>query len=143
MTREWSLAFGDDHGVEGSLHLTVADGPAPSATFEASLALPDTGYVLVRDDDLASPRGSLLQVRGDGLWAELVCETPGEHWSIGLEAFGLRFADEAEARVTDRGERVAIGFDLEWEAPGTVFGEILLGARRLAFDGRGTFSGPA
>ena len=64
-------------------------------------------------------------MRADGLWAELVCETPGEHWSFGLEAFGLRFDDAAEAPTRDRGERVPVGFDLEWETPDQVVGEML------------------
>ena len=81
-------------------------------------------------------------IRADGLWAELLCETPGEHWSFGLEAFGVRFADEEEAAASDRGERVAVGFDLEWETPGRVYGELLLERRRLEFDGTGTFTAP-
>ncbi len=84
--------------------------------------------IVVRDDELAPPkRDDLLVVRGEGLWAELLCETPGEHWSFGLEAFGVRFDDEAEAATSDRGERVAVGFDLEWETPDRVVGEILVG----------------
>ncbi len=59
-------------------------------------------------------------VRAEGLWAELLCETPGEHWSFGLEAFGVRFDDEAEAATSDRGERIPVGFDLEWETTGPV-----------------------
>ena len=80
-------------------------------------------------------------VRAEGLWAELVCETPDEHWSFGLEAFGVRFDDEAEAATSDRGERVAVGFDLEWETPDRVFGELLLGRRRIEVDGRGYLRG--
>ncbi len=69
-----------------------------------------------------------------------MCETAGEHWSFGLEAFGVRFDDERDA-ANDRGERIAVGFDLEWETPDRVIGEILIGRRRLEFDGRGEFSG--
>ena len=76
--------------------------------------------VVVHDDDVAPPRGEQLVVRAEGLWAELVCETAGEHWSFGLEAFGVRFDDEHEAATSDRGERVAVGFDLEWETPDRV-----------------------
>ena len=138
MSREWSLEFSDDLGVSGSLRLTLHDGGAPAA-FDARLALPGEGFVVVHDDDVPAPRGAQLVVRADGLWAELLCETPGEHWSFGLEAFGVRFDDEAEAAVSDRGERVAVGFDLEWETPDRVAGEILLGRRRLEFDGTGHF----
>ena len=86
------------------------------------------GVVVVHDDDVRATRAAtLLVVRAEGLWAELLCETPGEHWSFGLEAFGVRFDDEAEAAASDRGERVAVGFDLEWETPDRVYGELLLG----------------
>ena len=36
-----------------------------------------------------------LEVRADGLWGELMCETPLEHWSYGLEAFGVALDDPA------------------------------------------------
>jgi hypothetical protein len=139
VTREWSLEFSDDHGITGSLRLTVLDGGVP-ATFSARVALPGAGVVVVHDDDVPPPRGSQLVIRAEGLWAEFVCETPGEHWSFGLEAFGVRFDDEAEAAASDRGERVAVGFDLEWETPDRVFGEILLGRRTIEFDGSGRFT---
>jgi hypothetical protein len=138
MTRAWSLEFSDDRGIHGSFSLTVPDAGSP-ASFSARLVLPDVGVVVVRDDDVPPPRGQQLVVRADGLWAELVCETPGEHWSFGLEAFGVRFDDEREAASSDRGERIAVGFDLEWETPARVFGELLLGRRRYEFDGGGSF----
>jgi len=56
-----------------------------------------------------------LEVRADGLWGELVCETPLEHWSIGLEAFGLAYDDLADAWGDEWGERLPVGLDLEWE----------------------------
>ena len=55
----------------------------------------------------------------------------------------MRFADEEEAATSDRGDRVAVGFDLEWETPDRVFGELLLERRRLEFDGTGTFTAPS
>jgi hypothetical protein len=139
VTREWSLEFSDDHGTSGLFSLTLPD-EGVSATFSARLALPDVGVVVVHDDDVAPPRGEQLVVRAEGLWAELVCETVGEHWSFGLEAFGVRFDDVREAATSDRGERVAVGFDLEWETPDHVYGEILLGRRQIEFDGTGSFT---
>jgi hypothetical protein len=64
-----------------------------------------------------------LEVRADGLWGELVCETPLEHWSVGLEAFGLAYDDPADAWGDEWGDRLPVGLDLEWEAtegPGDV-----------------------
>ena len=145
MSREWSLRFADDHGISGTFALTLDPASLDSrgrATFSARLVLPEVGVVVVHDDDVAPPRREQLVVRAEGLWAELVCETVGEHWSFGLEAFGVRFDDEQEAATSDRGERVAVGFDLEWETPDHVYGEILLGRRHLEFDGTGSFTAP-
>jgi hypothetical protein len=132
------LEFSDDHGIRGSLLLTV-DGEL--ASFHAWVVVPEVGVVVVRDDDVLPPRRrDVLVVRAEGLWAELVCETPGEHWSFGLEAFGVRFDDEAEAATSDRGERVPVGFDLEWEHPDRVAGEILVSRARFDLDARGAFA---
>jgi len=109
------------------------------ATYRAELYVAGA-LVLVHDDDVPLPRGELLEIRADGLWAELVCETPDEHWGFGLEAFGLRYDDPAEALVSDRAERVPVGLDLEWETPDRVIGELLVGRARIAVDARGTFT---
>jgi hypothetical protein len=98
---------------------------------------------VVHDDAVPRPRGRAIEVRTDGLWTEMTCETAGEHWSFGLEAFGVRFADDEEAAARDRGDRVAVGFDLEWETPDRVYGELLLERRQLEFDGTGSFTTPS
>jgi hypothetical protein len=104
-------------------------------------------YVLVKDLD-CRPRG--YELRAEGLWADCNDEAPdGTHWSWGLEAFGVAFDDAEEALRSEWGDRMALGFDLEWEAPdrldlapdrpGAVHGEILVGpSERIAFDGLGT-----
>ncbi|HUV11067.1 MAG TPA: hypothetical protein VMX12_08810 [Acidimicrobiia bacterium] len=79
-----------------------------------------------------------LTVRAEGLWAELVCEAPDVHWTIGLEAFGVRLEDPADALHGEVGERIAVGLDLEWDE-GTVFGDVLIGTDCLAFEGVGSF----
>ena len=140
MTRTWSLDFADGQGISGALRLTVDDS---TASFHAQVVLPDVGVVVVHDEDVAPPkRDDLLVVRAEGLWAELLCETPGEHWSVGLEAFGVRFDSEAEAAASDRGERVPVGLDIEWETPDRVAGEVLVGRARHDLDAHGTFITP-
>jgi len=136
----WRLDFAGPDGTQGWVELGIpAEG---RARYEVHLSGPDLGggVIVVRDHDVLPPRGRLLEIRADSLWAELVCETAGEHWSFGLEAFGLRFADEEEAATSDVGERLAVGLDLEWEIPNLVHGELLVGRDRIPFDGTGTFT---
>jgi hypothetical protein len=106
----------------------------------------------VRDHEVRLPRGKELEVRGEGLWSALNCEEPNSHWSIGLEAFAVAMEDPADAYRGERGDRVGLGFDLEWEATGPVYpysavtryeqpcdvhGEILTGDDRYWFEGPG------
>ncbi|MFI5047690.1 MAG: hypothetical protein ACHQIG_11560 [Acidimicrobiia bacterium] len=109
------------------------------AAFDAVFDLgDDLGAVAVRDHEVPLPRSSaLLELRADGLWTEVVHEAD-DHWSFGLEAFGLRFDTLAEARVSDVGERVPVGYDLEWDR-GRVVGELLVGRARIPVDTTGTF----
>src|SRR3954469_19743827 len=117
--KRWSLEFADDQGIAGSLRLTV-EGTV--ASFHAQVVVPDVGVVVVRDDEVAPPkRQDVLVVRAEGLWVELLCETPGEHWSIGLEAFGVRLDGPDDALHGEIGERIALGFDFEWETTGESF----------------------
>ncbi len=120
------------------------------------MLLPDrSGPVVVRDHEVPLPRVG-LEVRADGLWGELVCETPFEHWTYGLEAFGVALDDPSESRRGEIGERLPVGFDLEWEVDanggdvrgrddalpgyeqfGVVHGEVLLGRARIDVDAVG------
>ena len=116
----WSLAFAGDDGVEGTVELALDD---TRARYRAELVLPDGvvpgGVVVVHDDDVPLPRGDpaararsgLIEIRSDGLWAEVVHEGE-DHWAFALEAFGLRFDTIEEARTSDVGERVPVGLDL-------------------------------
>ena len=111
-------------------------------------------YLLVRDLEVALPRlPTSREIRSEALWADMNCETSFEHWSLGLEAFGVAMDDPDEALGAERGERVGLGLDLEWESvgdivgtegsydqPGVVHGEILVGGagvERIAFEGHG------
>ena len=122
--------------IRGLVELDLpAEGPVRYLA-EFSGAAVGPGFVVVRDDDVPRPRGRAIEVRTDGLWTEMTCETAGEHWSFGLEAFGLRVDDPAETI----GERLAVGYDLEWEAPDVVHGELLLVRATIPIDATGTFS---
>ena len=125
--------------VHGGFVQLVVPPESGDAWYWAYLVGPDTGIVAVRDHEVPRPRrAGDLTVRAEGLWAELVCETPDVHWTIGLEAFGVRLDEPADALRGEVGERVAVGLDVEWDE-GTVFGEVLIGTDRIAFDGIGSF----
>jgi hypothetical protein len=108
--------------------------------------------VTVVDDDVPPPRAferswrsGALECRTDGLWFACICETPDEHWSFGLEAFGLAYATEAEADIGGYGDRLPVGYDLEWERTGTdgvgeVHGQVLIGREVIVVEGRGRFA---
>src|SRR5262249_32661894 len=100
----------------------------------------EDGVIDVRDHEVPPPRNG-LEIRAEGLWAELWCETPGEHWTFGLEAFGIRLdaPEEALRPGGEIGERVAVGLDLEWETPDIVHGDVLVGRERWTIEAGGRF----
>jgi hypothetical protein len=154
----WSDTWQLDAAAADGTGLTVRLECYPNrgqAWFWTYLVLPDLdGPIVVRDHEVTLPRQG-LEIRAEGLWAELWCETPLEHWTYGLEAFAVRLDDPADALTGEIGERLPIGLDLEWEtdgslhahadtwtrpgyvAPGTVHGEVLLGRERFELDATG------
>ena len=152
--RQWEESYGFDFAAaDGSLAGYVRLGLRPEeggAWYWAAVAGPDRALVLVRDHDVPVPRGRSLEVRTSGLWADHTCETALEHWTVGLEAFGVALDDPREAFGGERGDLCPLGMDLEWEAVDaardgvggyeqwcTVHGEVLVGAERLEVDGGG------
>ena len=118
--------------------------------------MPDVGLVVVRDHEVPLPRRSTpdLEVRAEALWAELVCETPGEHWGIGLEAFGVVLDDPWDALRGELGHegarrpRPGVGGRSRRRTATTratsvstssdvMHGEILVGPERIPFDATG------
>jgi len=78
-------------------------GERPVVVVEFDVPLPAVGW----------------EIRASGLWADHICETPMDHWSYGLEAFGLAIDDAEELLGAALGERVAVGWELEFEARAT------------------------
>jgi hypothetical protein len=110
--------------------------------------------VTVVDHTVPLPRaGGSLELRHDGLWADHNCEAPLDHWSLGLEAFGVMLDDPADTYSGMLGERMPLGFELDWETDGAVFrwpspldryevpcrvhGQILVGDESISFEGWG------
>ena len=132
----YRLAFGDAESLLGTVRLVVPE--AGPAAYEAVFTGPEigAGFLVVRDLEVPPPRRStVIELRGDGLWTEVTCETAHEHLSFGLEAFGLRVDDPSE----EIGERIAVGYDLEWEVPDQVHGELLIGRATFPVSTHGTF----
>jgi hypothetical protein len=137
----WHLEFATPEQLFGLVRLEQPEDSAFVWFWTALRGVPDVdGLVIVRDLEVPPPRQG-LEIRSEGLWAELWCETPNEHWTFGLEAFGLRVESAAE----EIGDRVPVGLDLEWEVGdagppfGIVHGDVLVGRARIAVDAVGRF----
>ncbi|MEM7142172.1 MAG: hypothetical protein AAF548_14205 [Actinomycetota bacterium] len=117
---------GDDDVDLIEVDLAAADGSlalwlrletrrsAGTTGFLATVLVAGEDPVVVIDQELPLARGA-FEYRAPGVWTEFVCETPLEHWTVGLEAFGLR-VDPAEVVGPDTyGERVPVGLDLDLE----------------------------
>jgi hypothetical protein len=128
--------FACPDGLAGFVRLFVFDDVAWYWTYLVGPMI--DGVVVVRDHEVPVPRVG-LEIRSEGLWAELFCESPGEHWQFGLEAFGVRLDSPEDARSGEIGERVAVGLDLEWETPDIVHGDVLIGRERYSIDCKGRF----
>jgi hypothetical protein len=145
----WLLDFASagSEGIAGFVRLEVREAERVAWYWTYLVGVPDVdGVLVVRDHEVLAPKQG-LEIRADGLWAELTCETPREHWTFGLEAFGIRLDDPAEALRAggEIGERIADGLDIEWEVgpdgppAGTVHGDVLVARSSHAIDGPGWF----
>lgn len=58
-----------------------------------------------------------MEVRGDGIWSDVIQEVKDEHWSLSMESFALRMTqDEFTAQSLHQdlvGERIPYGYDLD------------------------------
>jgi hypothetical protein len=145
----WLLDFvaGGDDDIAGFVRLELREGEQIAWYWTYLVGVPGAdGLLVVRDHEVLLPSQG-LEIRAEGLWAALVCETPREHWTFGLESFGVRLdTPEAALRAGDEiGERIAVGLDIEWEVAGRgppagiVHGDVLVGRGRHEIDGAGWF----
>jgi hypothetical protein len=73
--------------------------------------------VLCRDLEVPLPAvRSVLEIRSGALWSHAVCEQPFEHWTVAMEAYAVALDKPQDAWIEERGERLGLAFDLEWEA---------------------------
>ena len=142
---EW---WADDASLGGLVRLDVRPDLGRTALLVAVVG-PDRAPAVVLDHDLPLASGS-LELRGSGVWVDLVCETPLDHWTVGLEAFGLEVDGSASITPATVGDRVPVGLDLDLDtvgvasgAPGgfrvglRVHGEVLVADAVLELDGHG------
>lgn len=136
----WDFTFAaDDLSIAGYARLAVVPEERSAWVWVAVVGV-DLPLLAVRHHELDVPRGWPQEVRGEGLWCGVVCETPLDHWSVGVEAFAISFENPLDAWDHERGDLVPLGFDLEWEDAGTtanlhggyrragsVHGEVLIG----------------
>ena len=144
--RWWFDSAAADIGVMASLILRPAERVA---WWAAALVRTGEPLVSITATDVGIPaRG--LEVRTDGIWACLTCETPGSHWTVGLEAYAVALDDPFDAWSGARGVLVPFGLDLEWEAEADVewrgdgygqhcrvSGDVLLGSERIELTSAG------
>jgi len=111
----WWFDFAAGGGSIGG-YLQVVYRPSERAAWVwAALVGHGRPLLAVRAHDVRIPKRG-TEVRSDGIWACVVCETPLEHWSVGLETFAVALDDPLDAWRGERGNPVPFGLDLEWEA---------------------------
>ncbi|MFN3219482.1 MAG: hypothetical protein ACE367_23575 [Acidimicrobiales bacterium] len=151
----WSAAWWSrDATIGGSVRLEVFPRLGRSWLWATCIG-PWRRTVSVHEPDAPLPRTDSLELRSSGLWVDLIAQTPGVHFTVGLEAFGIGMDDPAEGFGRGWGERVPLGLDLEWEttAPATpldgdagyaigcvAHGEVLVGSEAFDLDGWGVRS---
>lgn len=151
-SESWYLDFVDpERRIGGYVRLGLYPNLG-TAWYWACVVGPDRPLVTVIDHEVPIPPGRSHEIRTEGLWADYTVETPLDHVSVGVEAFAVGVDDPAEVYGDLRGDRVPLGFDLEWETDGgtyaypgvtryevpcRVHGEVLVGAERIELDGHG------
>ena len=113
---QWQFDFwSPDHDLGGWVHFAY-DSASRSAWYVAALLGSERPLVLVVDPQIRIEELSpYLEFRAEGIWAQHVCETPMQHWTIGLEAFGVTLDQLEDAMGDQWGIRTGVGLDLEWE----------------------------
>jgi hypothetical protein len=107
--------------------------------------------VAVVDHEVPLPRNT-LEVRTHGLWADQICETADDHWTVANEVQAIALDHPADLYGKALGIVTPLAIDLEWETDGEVYpypgvtryeipcrvsGEILVGNEVIEFDGHG------
>ena len=119
LVEQWQFDFwSPEHDLGGWTHFTY-DQSSRKGWYVTVLVGVDRQIVLVVDPKIQIPQlTQYLEFRAEGIWAQHVCETPLEHWTVGLEAFGVTLETAEDAMGNQWGKRTGVGLDLEWEQIG-------------------------
>lgn len=142
---EW---WSSEGAVGGLIRADIRADRARTA-FLAAVVGPDRDPIVVIDHELPMPEAA-VELRASGIWTALICEEPLDHWTVGLEAFGLVVDPDGPVDPDTFGHRVPVGLDLDLDtigdvggAPGEleaglrVHGEVLLADEVIELDGLG------
>jgi len=158
----WYMEWGDPKTGIGGCTRIAYQYEEKRAEYSLLLVRPHE-VVVVFDLDVALLRLSKnIGVRADALWCAYVPEDPLQRWSLSVESYGLRVETGRELLGSDRGERLPVGIELDFEAdapPEVVFpptastngersyalymqtgewgGDLLIGAETIGFSGYG------
>lgn len=101
--------------VKTSGSRNVGSFQCSAASFQCAVFRHSLPTIVIAESEIEAP-AARWEFRTSGLWADTICETPFEHWSYGLEAFGLEIVDPAELLGRGYGDRVPLGWELEFES---------------------------
>lgn len=115
---EWTFGY---WAVDGSLggfsgYRLVGSG---GAWYWWALARPGAPLLHVTEWDIPR-RANPLVAKAQAMWAELICESPFEQWTVGNETYAVALDDPADALQRAYGEAQPIASDVEWYAAGSV-----------------------
>jgi hypothetical protein len=112
---EFTFAFWSSSGDMGGYTSLVIE---PSGVSYAA-AFVQVGRPLLHVSDANLPplrSGDHLLVKGEGMWAEHICESPFEQWTVTNETYAAALDDPDDAWGRAYGTPTPIAFDLEWYA---------------------------
>jgi hypothetical protein len=112
---EFTFAFwGPTGDMGGYTSLVLEPG---RVSYAASFVQAGRPLLHVSDSALPALRsGDHLLVKGEGMWAEHICESPFEQWTVTNETYAAALDDPDDAWGRAYGTPTPIAFDLEWYA---------------------------
>ncbi len=141
----WEIA-GRDVAAGVDLRLAI-EARGTVASISLVVTVDGLGFVTVLDPAVPMPRRG-LEFRAPGLWLDVSVAEALVQATLGVEAFAVVVDTVEQIGPDARGDRVPLGIDVDWTTTGRrdsigldlecgVFGDIVIGDRRLRIDGTG------